>query len=291
MAETTGISWTHSTLNPWRGCTRVSEGCRNCYAETLSNRNPLVLGVWGPQGTRVIAAEATWKEPLKWNRLAVKDGQPWRVFCASLADVFEDWPGPLQNAQEVQLWRRDDGSWTTSDHYRDTVALSLDHVRARLWDLIEATPHLTWQLLTKRPENCLRMAPERWRDGWPKNVWLGTSVEDQPNADERLPHLLAVPAALHWLSVEPLLGPTNLHLGQRDEGQRWERHHLLSWVVVGGESGKGHRPCQVEWIADISRQCREAGTALFVKQDSGPRPGQQGRIPDDLWALKQFPIP
>src|SRR5690349_347144 len=125
MSATSKIQWTHSTFNPWRGCTKVSSGCTHCYAESLSKRNPKTLGVWGANGSRAIAAESYWRQPLKWDKEARKTGQPWRVFCASLADVFEDRP-------------------------------ELHAPRLRLLKLIEETTSLTWLLLTKRPENVTR---------------------------------------------------------------------------------------------------------------------------------------
>lgn len=182
-------------FNPWRGCTKVSRGCANCYAEAGSKRNPAVLGVWGDAGTRVIASESYWRLPLKWDRQAAKAGERRRVFCASLADVFEDRP-------------------------------ELVSPRQRLFRLIGDTPYLDWLLLTKRPENVLRMTHDEWcppvpghvsqnaGDGhswkWPSNVWLGVSVEDQQRADERIPILLQTPAAVRFLSCEPLLGPLDL---------------------------------------------------------------------------------
>src|SRR5262249_10541241 len=117
--ENTRIAWTHHTLNPWRGCTKVSPGCTHCYAAELAKRNPAVLGRWGPGGPRVIASEAQWRNPLKWDRKAKAAGKRPRVFCASLADIFEARP-------------------------------ELESPRARLFDLIAATPNLDWLLLTKR---------------------------------------------------------------------------------------------------------------------------------------------
>lgn len=278
MAETTGISWCNSTWNCWRGCLKVSEGCARCYADTLAKRNPSVLGVWGPSeagGTRVVAAEAYWKEPLKWERRAAASGEPWRVFCASLADVFEDWHGPMTATTGAQWWKRADGSWTTSDHYRDTVALTLDDVRARAFAVMVATPHLTWLVLTKRPENILRLVPPAWLESWPANVWPGTTTENQARADERVPELLKVPAAVRWLSVEPQIGPVDLSLWidhaperaaeRRAKGGSYYRESI-HWAITGGESGPGARPYRLEWARSLVAQCREAGVPCFVKQ-------------------------
>jgi protein gp37 len=159
VAENSNIEWTTHTFNPWRGCTKVSAGCKHCYADTLAGRNPAVLGVWGPKGTRVVAAEKQWREPLGWDKKAKAAGERHRVFCASLADVFEDWTGPMVDSTGMKLHadRRgmpigDDGL-TPGD--RD---MTMQDVRLRLFDLIDRTPNLDWQLLTKRPQN--------WRREW-----------------------------------------------------------------------------------------------------------------------------
>lgn len=315
MAENSKIQWTDATFNPWRGCTKVSAGCKNCYAETLSGRNPKVLGVWGPNGTRVVAAESAWKEPVKWNRLAAEgrlpdgspnvDGHRPRVFCASLADVFEDWTGPMVDARGKELWvSPGTGKWVDADFKYMRTMITMDDVRRRLFDLIDATPNLDWLLVTKRPENILRMTYDAWcppvpghvsqnaGDGhhwkWPANVWLGTSVENQAAADERIPHLLRTPAAVRFLSVEPLLGPVDLrpkapdayaHLGRFYHSGTFDPTGMgpaadrvlncfpkIDWVIVGGESGPGARLCNVEWVRSIVAQCRDAGVSVFVKQ-------------------------
>lgn len=332
MSATTGIEWCNSTFNPWRGCTKVSPGCRNCYAETFSGRNPGTLGVWGPQGTRVVAAESAWREPVKWNKAAACDchrrtdlgekhlpscpqaARP-RVFCASLADVFEDWQGPMVTSGGLQLWRRTvpvepapgvtgelyGRRWTTSDHYPDTVALTMGDVRARLFEMIDDTPHLDWLLLTKRPENIGRMMPRfrierRTDESNPArpNVWLGTSVEDQPRADERIPHLLKVPAAVRFLSCEPLLGPVDLtrltyrgdRLNPLDTANDMAAPHI-NWVIVGGESGGQARPCSIGWVRNLVAQCKAAGVPVFVKQ-LGARPEEWN--PDRPRLLGRIPL-
>lgn len=278
MAESSNIEWTDATMNPWRGCTKVSAGCAHCYAETFSGRNPKVLGQWGPSGTRVIAAEAQWKEPLKWDRLAREgrlpdgspnpDGRRPRVFCASLADVFE---GPETMPADA---------WNVIDN----------HTRYRLWATIWLTPHLDWLLLTKRPENIVGPKHHIWAPGavanavshvlhmageaeakrfysapWPPpNVWLGTSVENQTAADTRIPHLLAAPAAVRFLLCEPLLGPVGLHdrgwLERADDGTG------IGWVIVGGESGPDARPMHPDWARSLRDQCVSAGVAFHFKQ-------------------------
>jgi protein gp37 len=172
MGEITGIGWTDHSFNPWIGCARESVGCANCYADDQSARYGNfgeASSLWRRHGPRHITSDAYWRKPLAWDRQAAREGRQHRVFCASMADVFEG--------------RAD-----------------LDEPRARLWALIEATPHLDWQLLTKRPGNVAAMAP--WGDRWPPNVWLGTSVENQRWADARIPVLRAVPAAVRFLSCE-----------------------------------------------------------------------------------------
>jgi protein gp37 len=203
---------------------------------------------------------------LKWNREAEREGLPRRVFCASLADVFDN--------QVPAEWRRD------------------------LWLLISATPHLDWLLLTKRPQNITKMLPRMasvpglmWP--WP-NVWLGTTVENQEEADRRIQHLLAVPAARRFLSCEPLLGPVDLrgwlyHFGTERTGGVRPRSDL-HWVICGGESGPGARPMHPDWARSLRDQCKAAGVAFFMKQMGGVRDkrGNLEEIPEDL-RVRQFP--
>lgn len=301
MAENSKIEWTTHTFNPWRGCTRVSEGCRHCYAETLSGRNPKTLGVWGPNGTRVVLTEAGWRDPIRWNRLAAEAGERHRVFCASLADVFEDWSGPMMAANGNPMWWCH-GSLSNSPipaawggKLEDGCRLvTMDDIRVRLLELIADTPHLDWLLLTKRPElvrptlarprvrNSCPLA-DRWHSGEaPANVWLGTTVENQAAADARIPHLLATPAVVRFLSCEPLLGPVDLDVGrtvggdpeyvsEEDDalGSVMGGVNGIDWVIVGGESGPGARPMQLEWARSLRDQCAAAEVACFVKQLGG----------------------
>ncbi len=273
MAENSKIEWTHHTFNPWRGCTKVSQGCKNCYAEKLSGRSPAVLGQWGPDGTRVIASASMWREPLKWDRLAQQAGERHRVFCASLADVFE-------------------GRETMPDGWWDLV----QSARQRLAGLIRLTSNLDWLLLTKRPENAARMLAEMFgpnRSTWPRNFRVGTSVENQETADERLPHLIS----LDWpnfVSAEPLLSEVDFTTGllwYRDclcvtapgEYGRWDSETNvvecgrcestgksdevgIDWVIVGGESGTGARPMHPDWARSIRDQCQAAGIPYLFKQ-------------------------
>jgi protein gp37 len=304
MAENSKIEWTTHTFNPWRGCTKVSPGCANCYAETLSGRNPKTLGVWGPNGTRVVASEAMWREPLKWNKAAAcqcgggfrgkhspycpQVDRP-RVFCASLADVFEDWQGPMVDAKGKELYvSPGTGIWVPSDFQYMRDRLTMVDVRRRLFHLIDATPNLDWLLLTKRPENIAKMLPDakcplcKGKGGWETgaysgdcrcgnglvirpNVWLGVSVENQEQADTRIPLLLKTPAAVRFLSMEPLLGPVDLSpwlitdVDARDG-------NLIDWVIVGGESGPNARPMHPDWVRSIRDQCQAAGVPFFFKQ-------------------------
>ena len=193
MGAITAIQWTDHTFNPWWGCVKVSPGCQNCYAETLAHRYGTA---WGVEGERRQMADSTWAEPVKWNKAASAAGRRARVFCSSMADVFE------ANAQ-------------------------VESARARLWSLIESTPALDWLLLTKRPGNITGMVPAAWLQEPRPNVWYGTSVENQKTAERRLPHLLGVPAAVRFLSCEPLLEPVSL--------AAWL--HGVQWVITGGESG------------------------------------------------------
>jgi protein gp37 len=259
MAETS-IEWTSGpngepgyTFNPVEGCQRVSPGCVNCYAE---RKNKWLHGGenWGPGSPRLARSDAYWRQPLKWNAEAEKAGQRRKVFCASVADVFEDHP-----------------DWVEP--------------RARLFDLIASTRHLDWLLLTKRPQNISEMSPA-W--GWPPyNVWLGTTVEDQQRANERIPHLVAVPAAVHFLSCEPLLEKVDLcpwlfceHCGysKRDQELHGD-HHIcearnrgvkvptgIDWVICGGESGPGARQLNIEWARSLLDSCVSAGVPFFMKQ-------------------------
>lgn len=271
--KTTKIEWCDHTWSPWWGCAKVSEGCRFCYAETWDRRihgtskHVTAKGEtrephWGKDAPRRFFGDAHWREPIAWNRDAEKAGVRKRVFCASMADVFEDRP-------------------------------DLRDPRLRLFALIDETPHLDWLLLTKRPENMIRLATERWFTGWPSNVWAGTTCEDQQRADERIPHLLAVPAAVRFLSVEPMLGPVHLwsECFRRNDGTPAVKAHLegLHWVIVGGESGHGRRELDPAWADDVVAQCEAVGVAVFVKQDSGPKPGEQGRLSPATWAHKEFP--
>lgn len=293
--ENSKIAWTDHTFNPWWGCHKISPACKLCYADTFARR--LGKSLWGPTADRPVASDAYWNQPIKWNAAAAKTGQRARVFCASMADVFE-------------------------------VRAELVEPRQRLARLIEATPHLDWLLLTKRTKVMANMA--RWEMGWtgawPDNVWAGTTVENQETANERIPHLLQVPARVRFLSVEPLLEAVQLetipaNLPSSAKRDIWDYFNALaghgsdpqtgpgedvvyprlSWVIVGGESGHGARPFDLAWARSLRDQCKDAGVPFFMKQaganavDAGQRFVTKDRAgadpaewPEDL-RVQEFP--
>lgn len=250
MGDTTNISWAMKTFNSWVGCQKVGPGCDNCYAETWDQR--FSSGEhWGPGAPRRRTSSANWKKPLKWQREAEASGERTRVFCASLADVFD-------NAVDPQ-WRRD------------------------LATLILQTPMLDWMLLTKRIGNVPKMVEDDFDGKLPDNVWLGASVVTQIEADRDVSKLLAVPASIHWLSMEPLLEAVAI---------RPEDMKRLDMIVVGGESGANARHFDEEWGRDLLRQARSGGTAFHFKQlsqaDNPKDYGDVQAFPEDL-QVREFP--
>lgn len=236
MGEQTLITWTNHTFNPWIGCTKISAGCTHCYAETLMDTR-MGRVQWGPQGLRVRTSSDNWKQPLRWNRKAAQDGVRRKVFCASLADVFED------HASISDVWRAD------------------------LFNLIDQCPALDWLLLTKRPENIRPMVPGVWIDkGFPANVWIGTTAEDQPAADRRVPVLLSLPARVRFLSCEPLIGPIDLKGWIYTNGLWVDGDNRVDWVIAGGESGHGARAMDPDWARGLRDQCAAAAVPFFFKQ-------------------------
>jgi protein gp37 len=231
MGEVTGISWTDHTFNPWWGCTKVSAGCDNCYAESFDKR---VGGAhWGKGMPRRVFGDKHWNEPLKWDRMAEKEGRKHMVFCASMADVMDD------EAPEGQ--------------------------RERLWKLIDATPNLIWQLLTKRPQRYERYLPGVFLH---QNVWLGTTAEDQPNYDLRAPIVRAIARErnlLWWISYEPAIGPLLMHCRWCYAGQLHSPDicDYPDWIIFGGESGANRRECKREWASQLFAQCRAAQRQVF----------------------------
>ena len=225
VAQNSDIEWTDHTFNPWTGCTNISPGCDNCYAEAWSKRSGHV--VWGNH-PRKRTTEAYWRAPLAWQAAAqsfrLTHGRRQRVFCASLADVFDNQVDPT--------WRSD------------------------LFNLIEKTPDLDWQLLTKRPQNIAKMLPSNWGSkGWP-NAWLGFTAEDQARFDQRKRFISEVPAAVWFISYEPAIGPLRIDINDPRP----------DWLIVGGESGPKARPLDPSWVLDILQDCHLLNISPFFKQ-------------------------
>lgn len=246
-------------FNPWLGCTKVSEACRNCYAESWAKRSGLVQ--WGESAERRRTSAANWRQPIKWNREARIAGVRKRVFCASLADVFED-------RDELIPWRTD------------------------LFSLIHDTPNLDWLLLTKRPENIVRFMAF----GLKENVWLGTTVEGQSET-ARIDHLTLNRkfARVLFLSVEPMLGPLNIEMWAcycpvkcDNAGLNCVEHGYVDWVICGGESGPNHRLLNLDHVRGLRNQCAEAGVPFFFKQHGGRIPDAGGCLLDGV-EHKEFP--
>lgn len=333
MSENTKIEWCDHTWSPWRGCTKVSPGCANCYAEALSKRNPAVLGNWGKGKPRVLAKN--WGDPVRWNRDA-------ELNLHASHDGLYDGPTIVRRVARPTVFP------SLCDPFDEEVPIEW---LARFLTLIHDTPNLDWLLLTKRPENwygrifdallhvegitdpdLTEQDPETevgemlndWSRGEtryaPKNVWIGTSVEDQARANERIPALLKIPARLRFLSVEPMIGPVDLSMWLPNggaDGDTTAKHNYdhpedsIHWVIVGGESGPSARPCNVEWIRSIVVQCAAAGVPCFVKQlgsdpffdpsvmdfsqtgkgisrQTHPKGGDPAEWPEDL-RVRQFP--
>ena len=236
----TKIEWADYTFNPWIGCTHVSEGCEHCYAERQDVQYKWTENGWGAGKRRRRTSSPYWLKPYTWNRKARVDKTRYKVFCGSLMDVFDD--------EVPQEWRDE------------------------LWATMLDTPLLDWQLLTKRPENIVEMIPEDWHTHWPKNVWVGMSAENQNRYDERICHLLEIPAPVLFLSLEPLLGHINAEMQLHGcpvqvDLTEWEQTcRPINWVIVGAESGRYARPMDEGWVRDIVRQCKGAHVPVFYKQ-------------------------
>ncbi len=282
MGATTNISWSDATWNPTTGCSHVSPGCENCYAETLSLRHGWSKKPW----TKPNAAENVILHPDRLS-LPMTWKTPRRVFVDSMSDLFHE-------------------------NIPDEFIASVFDVMG--WS---ATQHI-YQVLTKRPERMAKLVPKiletKFGGKAPKNVWLGVSVEDQRRADERIPLLRQTPAAVRFLSVEPLLGPVDIdkwlfHCCEFCDGQgvydlsaadseaepnirpcdscHGQYITNIDWVIVGGESGPGHRPMDLDWARSIRDQCQAAGVALWFKQESSLRPGANPLLDGKEW--HQFP--
>lgn len=276
MGETTSISWTDHTFNPWIGCTKVSPACDGCYAAALMGSAERMKRVeWGEPGkgpgTRSRTSPANWRQPRKWDRQARDAGVKRFVFCASLADVFDN-EVPAQ-------WRRD------------------------LFDLIHATPNLIWLLLTKRPGNIVKQftaaywpdhvdpTAKDWRADWPRNAAIGCTVINQEEVDRDVPKLLAAKAALGpafaFLSMEPLLGPVEVsqYLSPRGygsvDGRALYARPRIDWVITGGETDQGGhkaRPADPAWFKSLRAQCAVAGVHFHFKQWGEWQP-YMGQVP------------
>lgn len=234
MGKNSSIEWTHHTFNPWWGCTKISAACKYCYAESWSKR--IGKELWGNSNERRFFGNDHWNDPFLWNKEALKNKTHRRVFCASMADVFED-------REELYPWRD------------------------RLWELIKKTKSLDWLLLSKRPENISKMIP--WKLSLPENIWLGTTVEDQQAAKKRIPKLIEHKAFVKFISCEPLLEEIDITPWLRKKGS-------IHWVIVGGESGPYARPMNPLWIKSIQEQCQEFNVLFYFKQWGSWRPSNNG---------------
>lgn len=245
MADTTNIEWCDSTFNPWIGCTRVSPACDDCYAARSTPARTLGVA-WGPGEPRRRTSDANWKLPEQWQRQAAafraQHGRRRRVFCASLADVFDN--------EVPDEWRVD------------------------LFKLIAATPDLDWLLVTKRIGNVARMLGDWQTVPLLPNIWLGITVVNQPEYDRDIGKLLRIPAAVRFLSLEPMLGPLDLGLMTYAEAAERSgggivlttRRRALDWVICGGESGPKARPMHPDWARSLRDQCAAAGVPFLFKQ-------------------------
>ena len=252
MGETSSISWTDATFNPWIGCTKVSQGCKLCYAETQNNRYQWNPAGWGPGATRKRTSAANWKKPNEWAKKARAEGVTRRVFCASLADVFD--------AEVDQSWRAD-------------LFGMIDDINARHGGL-------EWLILTKRPENIDLMLPERWKRDRPDYVRIGVTVEHQETM-MRMAYLLAAWKGKNFVSYEPALGP--LFLGAF--------RNSVDWLICGGESGAGCRSFDIEWARSIRDECKQSNIPFFMKQLGGhpDKRHDPAEWPEDL-RVQEFPV-
>lgn len=226
MGKNTEIQWCDATWNPWMGCTKISEGCKNCYMFRDQKR-------FGKDPTEIRRSKTTLNDPLKWK-------EPRRIFVCSWSDFFhEDVPDE---------WRR------------------------ATWEIMYHMKEHTFLILTKRPENISDMLPAGWIEGmwkYMRNVWFGVSVENQKRATERIPKLLQTPAAVHFVSAEPLLSPIEFDGWLKDFD---ERQNFINWVITGGESDfKNPRPFDLDWARSIRDECQMAGVKYFHKQHGGSK--------------------
>ena len=306
-----GILWCDATTNAVTGCDKVSPGCKNCYAEAGTRARVLRSQgkeTWGPRGLREpVNFEPVFRRldklcicdrchetyPVEWLKQKVAEDNHDRLArCGACG-------GSLRR---IRLFADSNSDWLDPKWPVETLAKFLDAIRL--------APNVDIQILTKRIElfydrmeevlvtttEELQRWVQKWMDGQvvPSNVWLGVSVEDQKRADERIPLLLTTPAAVRFLSVEPLLDEITFHSrpcipseGGFTAVNEWLEK--IDWVIVGAESGAKRRDCGVAAIVDVIQQCQRANIPVYVKQDCAFMPGQQWRIPDELWARKEFP--
>lgn len=260
MAESSGISWTDATFNGWIGCTKISPACDGCYAEADNNRRKWVDG-WGPGVPRRRTSASYWKQPLRWQRkyregvedfetgMLIRPPHRPRVFCASLADVFDN--------EVPQAWRDD------------------------LFALIRSTPDLRWLLLSKRIGNAPKMLPADWDSGAYRHVGLMSTLENQEVWDRDYRKLKAIPAAWHGVSAEPLLGPIDMQVMIAHFGK-------IDWMITGGESGPNRRPLDMNAVRSIRDQCAHHGITFHHKQNGGLRGKDTGCLVDGV-EHKHFP--
>jgi protein gp37 len=270
MGDRSSIEWTDATWNPVTGCSKVSPGCAHCYAEALAlgrlAGKPGYPGLpWTPENAveNVVLRPDRLDQPLRWRR-------PRMVFVNSMSDLFHELV-PYEYIRKVfNVMRSCDGGVTVANGHR--------------------RPRHTFQVLTKRPERMRELAVSR-RLGFdpaapPENVWLGTSIENRQFVD-RADHLRATPAAVRFISAEPLLGPLvpgeeRFNIGYHRGDYGWTEKNILDldgidWLIVGGESGPDHRPIRLDWVRDLHRHARDAETAFFFKQWGGRTPKAGGR--------------
>lgn len=282
--ENSKIGWTQDTVNFWIGCDKVSPGCKNCYAEAdQAKRRGRVI--WGKHGTRSVTSYAYWRDVLKWQRDAEAAGVKRLVFAQSLSDTFEDFDGPVVNGKGQRLYWPEFGSYDVDgmpvfnrpgNLVPNDTPLTLNHLRYEVFKIMERCPNLIFLCLSKRPENMQRMVPESWSEGWPANIAAGASTENQEEADKRVKQLQEVPAALRFLSCEPLLSHVDIFKAVLLHGVQsysmippkfsFFKNRGIDWVIVGGESGHKARPMQKAWALDLQRQCKHAGVPFFFKQ-------------------------
>lgn len=299
MADRTGISWTDSTWNPWHGCTKVSPGCTHCYAETWRFRK----AEWGPRAERVKTSKGYWKNPIKWSEAndwmeCVKCG--WRgefkeTIAAGTVHVCPACEGNLQ-------WARRRVFASMCDPFEDNRQVA--DWRGEWFKVIEDTPNLDWQILTKRPENIFSLGTDavgEW-DLWlarQRNVWLGASVENQDYFEPRVKALIqnGIQAQVLFLSVEPMLGPVRLTPVPMSAAATWWQFTpgektKIDWIICGGESGDGCRPMDVQWARDLRDDCKTWGVKFFMKQLGGypDKCDKLTDLPKDL-RIRELPTP